>query len=446
MSMPRLAQNPESPVTIPDWSRQTTSMEYGNSSVRGARGSVRFKCSDRPVASPRRVSSLSSLARECQLPLTNTSMANSFPRLAMRLSLMEPPQSAITRVRSWTIPVRSLPMADTARCCFIWRRVYRSLLACEWRVCARTMPAHLNDPRIQRMFAGSLVALVTPMQPDGSIDFDAWSRLIEFHVANGTTGIVVAGSTGESATVTDGELRELLLRARRSLGKRALLIANAGTSSTATSVERARWISELEVDALLIASPAYVRPTQQGLYLHFEAIAANSSIPVLLYNVPSRTAVDMLPATVARLSRLPRIAGIKEAVGEAARVRELVATCAENFKVLSGDDLTARDAIGVGAAGVISVTANVAPRAMADMVAAALLGDRAGATQIDQRLVALHRNLFVESNPIPVKWAVARMGLIGGTLRLPLTELSPEFHAVVAESLFAAGITVSEPA
>jgi 4-hydroxy-tetrahydrodipicolinate synthase len=296
------------------------------------------------------------------------------------------------------------------------------------------------------MFAGSLVALVTPMQPDGSIDFDAWSRLLEFQVANGTTGIVVAGSTGESATVTDQELRDLLVHARRTLGKRALLIANAGTSSTATSVERARWISELQVDALLVASPAYVRPTQQGLYLHFEAIAANSGVPVLLYNVPSRTAVDMLPPTVARLSRLPRIVGIKEAVGEASRVRELVATCAENFKVLSGDDLTARDAIGVGAAGVISVTGNVAPRAMADMIAAALLGDRAAATQIDQRLVGLHRNLFVESNPIPVKWALARMDLMGGTLRLPLTELSAGYHAIVVESLFAAGITVSEPA
>jgi 4-hydroxy-tetrahydrodipicolinate synthase len=292
------------------------------------------------------------------------------------------------------------------------------------------------------MYAGSLVALVTPMQPDGSIDFDAWSRLLEFQVANGTSGIVVAGSTGESATVTDQELRELLVQARRTLGKRALLIANAGTSSTATSVERARWIPELGVDALLVASPPYVRPTQEGLFLHFEAIAANSKIPVLLYNVPSRTAVDLLPATVARLSRVPGIAGIKEAVGEPARVRELVATCAADFKVLSGDDLTARDAIGVGAVGVISVTANVAPRAMADMVAAALRGERAIATQIDQRLVALHRNLFVESNPIPVKWAVSRMGLMGGTLRLPLTELSAEFHSVVVESLFAAGISI----
>ena len=293
------------------------------------------------------------------------------------------------------------------------------------------------------MFAGSLVALVTPMQPDGSIDFDAWSRLLEFHVANGTAGIVVAGSTGESATVTDDELRDLLIHARRILSGRALLIANAGTSSTATSVERARRISELDLDALLIASPSYVRPTQQGLFLHFEAIAANSGIPVILYNVPARTACDILPATVARLSELPRIVGIKEAVGDGARVRELVASCSAEFKVLSGDDLTARDAIGLGASGVISVTANVAPRAMADMVAAALRGDRAGATQIDQRLVALHRNLFVESNPIPVKWAVARMGLMGGTLRLPLTELSAEFHAVVNKSLFAAGITVT---
>jgi len=292
------------------------------------------------------------------------------------------------------------------------------------------------------MYAGSLVALVTPMQPDGSIDFDAWSRLLEFHVDNGTAGVVVAGSTGESATVTDAELRELLVQGRRVLGKRAWLIANAGTSSTATSVERARWISELDVDALLVAAPAYVRPTQQGLFLHFEAIAANSRIPVLLYNVPGRTACDILPATVARLSEVPRIVGIKEAIGDGARVRELVASCDSAFKVLSGDDLTAREAIGFGASGVISVTANVAPRAMADMVAAALRGDRAGATQIDQRLVALHRNLFVESNPIPVKWAVARMGLIGGAIRLPLTELSAEFHAVVTESLFAAGITV----
>jgi 4-hydroxy-tetrahydrodipicolinate synthase len=299
------------------------------------------------------------------------------------------------------------------------------------------------DPRNLTMFAGSLVALVTPMRPDGSIDFDAWSRLLEFHIANGTTGIVVAGSTGESATVTDSELRELLVAARRTLGNRASLIANAGTSSTATSVERARWISELEVDALLIASPAYVRPTQEGLFLHFSEIAARSRVPLILYNVPSRCAVDLLPSTVARLSSVPGIVGIKEAVGDASRVRDLVAACKRGFTILSGDDLTARDAIGAGAVGVISVTANVAPRTMSDMVNAAIRGERAGATQIDQRLVGLHRNLFVESNPIPVKWAAARMGLMGGTLRLPLTPLSPEYHAAVTESLFAAGITLN---
>jgi 4-hydroxy-tetrahydrodipicolinate synthase len=291
------------------------------------------------------------------------------------------------------------------------------------------------------MYAGSLVALVTPMQPDGSIDFDAWSRLLEFQIANGTAGIVVAGSTGESATVTDAELNELLVRARAVIGRRALLIANTGTSGTASSVERARTFSALDIDSLLVATPSYVKPTQEGLFRHFSAIAMASRVPVLLYNVPGRTAVDMLPPVIARLSRVPRITGIKEAVGDAARVREIVATCASSFKVLSGDDLTAREVIGVGATGVISVTANVAPRAMADMIAAALRGERAIATQIDQRLVALHRNLFVESNPIPVKWAVARMGLIGGTLRLPLTELSPEYHALVSESLFAAGVS-----
>jgi 4-hydroxy-tetrahydrodipicolinate synthase len=298
------------------------------------------------------------------------------------------------------------------------------------------------------MFAGSMVALVTPMQPNGGIDYNAWSRLLEFHLASGTTGVVVAGSTGESATVRDAELGELLKQARRVVGKRIAIVANTGTSDTAGSCERAREFSAADhgVDALLIAAPAYVKPTQEGLFRHFAAVAQSSRVPVVLYNVPGRTAVDILPATVARLSRVPRIVGIKEAVGDVSRVRELVGACAPEFRVLSGDDLTARETIGVGACGVISVTANVAPRAMADMVAAAMRGDRAGATQIDQRLVALHRNLFVESNPIPVKWALARMGLIGGTLRLPLTELSAEFHAIVSESLFAAGISLTEMA
>jgi 4-hydroxy-tetrahydrodipicolinate synthase len=296
------------------------------------------------------------------------------------------------------------------------------------------------------MFAGSLVALVTPMQPDGGVDYDAWSRLLEFQISNGTTGIVVAGSTGESAAVTDAEIAQLLIQARRVIGRRALLIANTGTNDTSSSCARAREFSgsQFDVDGLLVATPGYVRPTQEGLFRHFSAVAHSSRVPVLLYNVPSRTAVDMLPPIVARLSRVPKIAGIKEAVGDGARVREIAATCAAEFRILSGDDLTARETIGVGAQGVISVTANVAPRAMADMVAAAMRGDRAAATQIDQRLVALHRNLFVEPNPTPVKWALARMGLMGGALRLPLLELSPEYHSVVTEALFAAGISVDE--
>jgi 4-hydroxy-tetrahydrodipicolinate synthase len=298
------------------------------------------------------------------------------------------------------------------------------------------------------MFAGSLVALVTPMQPDGSIDLDAWSRLLEFQVSNGTSGIVVAGSTGESASVTDAELADLLIRARSVIGRRALLIANTGTNDTRSAGTRAAEFSsrKFDVDALLVATPSYVRPTQEGLFRHFSAVAQSSRVPVILYNVPSRTAVDLLPPTVARLSRVANIAGIKEAVADTARVRELAAACAAEFRILSGDDLTARETIGVGAGGVISVTANVVPRAMADMVSAAMRGDRAGATQIDQRLVALHRNLFVEPNPTPVKWALARMGLMGGALRLPLLELSPQYHSVVTEALFAAGISIDEGA
>jgi 4-hydroxy-tetrahydrodipicolinate synthase len=293
------------------------------------------------------------------------------------------------------------------------------------------------------MFSGSLVALVTPMQPDGSIDYGAWSRLLEMHLAGGTAGVVVGGTTGESVTLSDAELRELLVRAKEILRGRMVLMAGAGTSSTAGTVERARWVSALGVDALLVVTPSYNKPTQEGLFRHFAAVAAASSAPVVLYNVPGRTAVDLLPATAARLSQNAKIVAVKEAVGEVARVRELIAACRNGFAVLSGDDLAAREMIGAGARGVVSVTANVALRAMSDMIAAALRGDRATATRIDQNLVPLHRNLFVEANPIPVKWALQRMGLIAGALRLPLTELSPGYHAVVFESLLAAGITLN---
>jgi len=220
---------------------------------------------------------------------------------------------------------------------------------------------------------------------------------------------------------------------------RATVIVGAGTSSTATTVERVRWLSELPVDGLLVVTPAYNRPTQEGLYLHFAAVARAARKPVILYNVPARTAVDMKPATVGRLSRLAGIVAVKEAVTEPERVRDLCEACGKDFVILSGDDATARQAIFSGARGVISVTANVVPRAMSDMVAAALKGDRVQAERVDASLAALHSHLFLEANPIPVKWALARMGLIAGGIRLPLTPLSATHQPALLAALRAAG-------
>jgi 4-hydroxy-tetrahydrodipicolinate synthase len=290
------------------------------------------------------------------------------------------------------------------------------------------------------MFAGSLVAIVTPMRADGAIDLEAWTRLLEFHVANGTDGIVVGGTTGESATLRDGELRELLLSACQLLQGQVPVIAGAGTSSTAATVERVAWLSELPIDALLLVTPAYNRPPQEGLYQHFVAAAAAARKPLLLYNVPARTAIDMKPATVARLAQVAGIVGLKEAVAETDRVRELVASCPAGFVVLSGDDATALAAVAAGARGVISVTANVAPRAMSQMLAAALGGDAGRAAGLDASLSALHRELFVETNPIPVKWLLSHMGLIGPGIRLPLTRLAAEHSAGLLAAARAAGL------
>jgi 4-hydroxy-tetrahydrodipicolinate synthase len=293
------------------------------------------------------------------------------------------------------------------------------------------------------MFSGSLVAIVTPMRPDGRVDFEAWARLVDFHLQNGTGGIVVGGTTGESATLLDGELRELTERACEQVRGRIPIIAGAGTSSTVSTVERVRWISELPVDGLLVVTPAYNRPTQEGLYLHFAAAADAARKPIILYNVPSRTAVDMLPTTVGRLSQLPGIVSVKEAVTEPGRVRAILAASGKDFSVLSGDDATARRAVQEGARGVISVTANVAPRTMADMIAAGLRGEDAAAEKLDASLVALHRDLFIEANPIPAKWALARMGLMGEGIRLPLTPLTAASQPAVLAALRAAGVDTS---
>jgi 4-hydroxy-tetrahydrodipicolinate synthase len=290
------------------------------------------------------------------------------------------------------------------------------------------------------MFSGSLVAIATPMRPDGAVDFGAWERLIELHLGSGTSGIVVGGTTGESATLSDSELFELTKRASALVRKRLHIIAGAGTSSTAGTVERARRLSELPIDGLLVVTPAYNRPTQEGLYQHFAAVAGAARVPVVMYNVPTRTAVDMVPATVQRLSQLPGIVAVKEAVPDQERVRELVAKCPKDFAILSGDDASARRSILMGMKGLISVTANVAPRAVADMVAAAMKGDSVGAERLDQPIAALHRDLFLEPNPIPVKWALARMGLMENGIRLPLTPLSAQHQAAVLAGLSTAGV------
>ncbi len=287
----------------------------------------------------------------------------------------------------------------------------------------------------QRMFCGSLVAIVTPMYPDGRIDWPGWERLLAMHLQAGTSGIVVGGSTGESVTITEEELLELLARARALLGGRVALIAGAGTSSTAATVQRARRVSTAGIDALLVVTPAYNKPTQEGLYRHFEAVAAASAVPVLLYNVPARTAVDLQPQTVARLAKLPRIVAVKEAVPAVERVRELLSATGGTFTVLSGDDPTCTEAMLNGARGVISVTANVVPEAMAQLCEAALRGDRATALRIDATLSELNQVLFVEPNPIPVKWLLAEQGLIEAGLRLPLTPLSAAQHARVRAGL-----------
>jgi 4-hydroxy-tetrahydrodipicolinate synthase len=290
------------------------------------------------------------------------------------------------------------------------------------------------------MFSGSLVAIITPMRPDGALDFGAWERLVDFHMASGTSAIVVGGTTGESATLTDSELWELTERACAHARKRVQIIAGVGTSSTASTVERARRLSELPIDGLLVVTPAYNRPTQEGLYQHFAAVSRAARAPVIMYNVPARTAVDMLPTTVQRLAQLPGIVAVKEAVADQERVRELVAICGKGFATLSGDDASARSSVLAGAKGVISVTANVAPRAMSDMVAAAMRGDAAAAERLDEPIAALHRDLFLEPNPIPAKWALARMGMIGSGIRLPLTELSVQCQPAVLAALSTAGV------
>jgi 4-hydroxy-tetrahydrodipicolinate synthase len=296
------------------------------------------------------------------------------------------------------------------------------------------------------MFSGSMVAIVTPMTADGGLDWPAWERLLDFHAREGTSGIVVAGTTGESPTLSLDEIEELTRRAVVRCRGKVKVIVGSGTHSTSGTVERTRALSRLGVDGVMLVTPYYNKPTQEGLYRHFTAAAEVSEAPVILYNVPSRTAVDLLPDTVARLARIPQIVALKEATASLSRARELQSVCAPEFTVLSGDDATAVDLMGVGARGVISVTANVAPRRMREACDAALSGDMVKARAIDSSLQALHRDLFVEANPIAVKWAVARMGLMGNAIRLPLVELSAAHQDTVLRAMQAAGVVLEDQA
>ena len=284
------------------------------------------------------------------------------------------------------------------------------------------------------------------MTADGGLDWPAWDRLLDFHAREGSHGIVVAGTTGESPALSLQEIEELTGRAVARCRGKVKVIVGTGTNSTADTVARTRLLSRLGVDGVMVVTPYYNKPPQEGLYRHFMAAADASDSPLLLYNVPSRTAVDLLPGTVARLARNPRIVAIKEATGSMSRARETLSACPPDFTLLSGDDATAVELMSLGARGVISVTANVAPRGMREACEAALGGDFDKARAIDASLQALHRDLFVEANPMPVKWALARMGLIGGAIRLPLDELSPANREIVARAMQAAGVTFEDQA
>lgn len=285
------------------------------------------------------------------------------------------------------------------------------------------------------MIQGSIVAMVTPMNEDGSLDAASLKNLVEFHIGQGTDAFVAVGTTGESATLDEEEHCQVIRWVVEQVAGRVPVIAGTGANSTSEAIGLTRCAKEAGADACLLVTPYYNKPTQEGLYLHHKAIAEAVDIPQILYNVPGRTACDMLPETAARLSRIPNIIGIKEATGNLERAKEIMRLAEPGFLLYSGDDATACEFCLLGGKGVISVTANVAPRLMHQMCAAAIAGDRQTAMALDAKLAGLHRNLFVESNPIPVKWAVSAMGLIKRGIRLPLTWLSEPCREAVRSAM-----------
>ena len=290
------------------------------------------------------------------------------------------------------------------------------------------------------MIKGSIVAIVTPMFEDGSLDKDSLRKLLDWHVAEGTDGVVIVGTTGESATVSPEEHCELIKLTVDHVAGRIPVIAGSGGNSTAEAIALTRHAREVGADASLQVVPYYNRPTQEGMYRHFKAIAEAVDLPVILYNVPGRTVADMSNETIARLAPIDNIVGVKDATGNIGRGIELLKMVDKSFAVYSGDDPTAMALMFCGGAGNISVTANVAPRAMHELCAAAMAGDIARAVEINNRVLELHAKLFVEPNPVPVKWALTEMGKMPAGLRLPLAPLSAPFHDTVRTALRQAGL------
>lgn len=290
------------------------------------------------------------------------------------------------------------------------------------------------------MITGSIVALVTPMKDNGDIDWVGLDKVVDLHLDKGTDSIVAVGTTGESATLDCKEHCAVIKRVVERVNGRIPVIAGTGANSTTEAIELTQEAKNAGADACLLVTPYYNKPTQEGLYLHYKAVAEAVDIPQILYNVPGRTACDMLPETALRLAEVPNIIGIKEATGDIDRAKKLIAEAPEGFAIYSGDDATAVELIIAGGHGNISVTANVAPAEMSEMCKLALNGDAEGARAIHERLLPLHTKLFVEANPIPVKWAMYEMGLMDQGIRLPLTVLSEGEQPVVRQAMVDSGI------
>lgn len=289
------------------------------------------------------------------------------------------------------------------------------------------------------MFSGSHVALITPMFEDGQVDYPSLKRLLDYQLDNGTDGLIIMGTTGEAATISFAEQLSILQFVIDHVAGRCQIIAGNGSNCTAEAVEKTKALDALAVDGFLTVTPYYNKPTQKGMLAHFTAVAAATDKPVLLYNVPGRTGVDLLPATVAELAKIANITGIKEATGSLQRLHDIQALVGTDFALLSGDDASACDFLLQGGHGVISVTTNVAPKAMSAMIRAARSGDSAKAKSVDSTLQPLHRDLFIESNPIPAKWALQHLRLISTDFaRLPLTQLEPIHQSVIEQALHAA--------